>query len=329
MFQDNSLRPRFERGLYPPLEPRAVLRLAVGGGHVLHVEDCGDAEGIAALFLHGGPGSSCKEYHRRFFDPRRWRPVLFDQRGCGRSTPRGELAGNDTHALLRDMEAIRIALGIERWVLFGGSWGSTLALLYAELHPERVLGIILRGSFLARPRDVEWFFGDGARRLYPEAWARLESALELRPGQDLIEACHRRILGDDAEQRLSAARAWAQWSSAIVAFALPGGDAGAAGDPAHLLADVGIEVHYAHHGYFIGPDQILADIGRVPRVPVTLVHGRRDLTCPLESSHLLHQALPGSRLEVLHEAGHLASEPPTVDALVRATDAMADAIRPA
>jgi proline iminopeptidase len=311
------------RTLYPALEPRQVLRLPVGSGHELHVEDCGAPGGIPVVFLHGGPGSSCKPYHRQFFDPARYRIVLFDQRGAGRSTPRGALEDNDTRALVADIERIRAALGIEAWVVFGGSWGATLALLYAQTHPSRVRALVLRGTFLARARDVDWFFGDGARRLYPAEWDRFATALAIEPGSDIIAACHARLLSGDAAERARIARAWSDWSGAVVAFSLASGDAGATAAVESMIADVTIEAHYAVHRYFLEPDQLLRDIGRVPRVPVHIIHGRRDLTCPIESSWAVHRALPRSTFTVLREAGHLASEAAMIDALVTTLDALA------
>lgn len=316
------------RELYPPIEPRNVYRLPAGERHTLYVEDCGRADGIPVVFLHGGPGSGCKPYHRQFFNPEVWRVVLFDQRGAGRSTPLGETRDNDSRALVADIEAIRERLGIERWAVLGGSWGAALALLYAQTHPERVTGLILRGTFLARRRDVEWFFGDGVRRIFPEAWHRFREALGVEEGADVVAHCHARMQRGDAAERERVARAWAQWSGTVVAFSLAGEVPGGGDDVARMIAETAIETHFARYGYFLEPDELVRHLPRVPRVPVTVIHGRRDLTCAPESAWLVHRALPRSRLVMLHEAGHLASERAMIDALVAATDALAHELSP-
>jgi len=313
------------RSLYPPIAPRNVYRLPVDGGHTLYVEDCGRADGIPIVFLHGGPGSGCKAYHRQFFNPDVFRIVLFDQRGAGRSTPRGATEGNDSRALVADLEFIRERLGIERWALFGGSWGVALALLYAQAHPQRVTGMVLRGAFLARARDVDWFFGDGVRRIFPQEWERLTGTLQLGAGDDLAGWCNARLREGDAGERERIARAWAEWSGAIVTFSLAAPEPQPA-DVARMIAETRIEAHYASNGYFLDENELLARAHRLPPVPVTIIHGRRDLTCPVESAWALHRAIPGSTLHILREAGHLASEPAMIDALVRATETLAHAM---
>ncbi len=314
------------RDLYPAIEPTRSETLDVGGGHGVYLEQCGRADGIPVVFLHGGPGSGCKPDHRQFFDPARWRVVLFDQRGSGRSRPWGGVEHNTTPLLVADMEAIREHLGIERWVLFGGSWGATLALAYAETHPQRVLGLILRGSFLARQRDVAWFFGNGANRLLPQQWQQFVDTLELEAGADLPTRLYERIFsGDEAVVRRTAA-AWEAWSGAVVMFSLDQAGEAAAGPIDAAIAKARIEMHFAHHAYFMAENQLLDNISTVPRVPTTLVHGARDLTCPAESAWLLHQAIPGSRLVVLRTAGHLSGERPMIDALVNASDDMAQTL---
>jgi len=316
------------RELYPAIEPRRVLQLDAGDGHLLHVEECGRPDGIPICFLHGGPGSGSKPYHRRYFDPERYRAVLLDQRGCGRSKPRGETRANDTGRLLADLELVRSELGIEAWALFGGSWGAALALAYAERHPQRVLGIVLRGVFLAREEDVAWFFGaDGVRRFYPDAWERFVAALGLEHESAVVAHCQAMMSGADRGARERVARAWSAWTAEVVSFALsrpPAGGGGGGG--AAPVAEVGIEAHYAAHGYFLEPGQLLAELGRIPPVPVRIVHGRRDMTCRPECAWLVHKGLPGSRLELVHQAGHLAGETPMVDALIRAADGLAGEI---
>jgi proline iminopeptidase len=311
------------RELYPEIEPYAVHALEVGDGHFLHVEESGNRDGSPVLFLHGGPGSGCKAYHRRFFDPARYRAILFDQRGAGRSEPFGELNANTTPHLLGDMERIRHRLRIDNWLLFGGSWGSTLALLYAEKHPRLVMGLVLRGVFLARRRDLEWFTGDGVRRIYPESWRRLESLLPPGERHDPIPYIHAVLSGADELARWRMAREWLYWGGQVAL--------GEAFEPAHAedlppggLQQARIEAHYAAHGYFIGEDQILHDAGKIAHIPTLIVQGRHDFTCPVEGADTLHRALPKSTLEIIPQGGHIAGTPDMIDALVRAADAMAE-----
>jgi len=294
--------------------------------HAVYVEECGNARGIAVVFMHGGPGSGCKPYHRQFFDPARYRIVLFDQRGCGRSTPQGETRENTTSHLIADMEAIRERLQIDRWVLFGGSWGATLALLYAQACPDRVLGKILRGTFLARQRDLDWFFTRGVNAIFPDYWEDTLAALGAGEVSDIIEAAYERVHRGDADTARATAKAWSAWTGRIATYLLAEGAAqeASAQEEERRLNEVRVETHYARHRYFLKDDQILRAADRLPIVPTCIVHGRRDLTCTLESSWTLHRALPGSRLTILREAGHLASEPQMIDALVTATDRFAE-----
>jgi proline iminopeptidase len=316
------------RILYPEIEPNGSHRLAVDARHTLYVEECGDPGGLPLVSLHGGPGSGCRADHRRYFDPRRYRIVLFDQRGAGRSTPVGELTDNTTEALIADLEAIRNLLGIERWVLFGGSWGAALALAYAQTHPQRVLGMVLRGTFLATARELGWFFRDGASRMFPEAWQGFVDPIPRSERDDLVEAYARRILEGDAGSRRAAARAWTAWADRVVTHTLgPQGDAAPPKDLEKMLNEASIQVHYARNGYFLGPDGVEARLDRLPRVPTRILHGRCDLTCTPQASWRLHRVLPHSVLRVLPRSGHLASEPAMVDALVEATDALVGEIR--
>lgn len=310
------------RTLYGPMEPFAELQLDTGDGHRVYVEQAGNPGGTPVLFLHGGPGSGCNENHRRYFDARHYHVILFDQRGCNRSTPRGSIAHNTTHQLLQDMEAIRLHAGVDRWLLFGGSWGSTLALLYAQAHPERVLGMILRGTFLARARDLDWFVGDGVRRIFPDEWERFVAGMSAAERHDPVAACARHVLGTDPTSAARHAAAWSRWSGRVATYLLPwnGGDSA---EPAQLVDQARIEMHYAMHRYFIAENQILDRAVQVPRVPTHIIHGRRDLTCTLDASWALKSALPWAELTIVNEGGHLAGEPAMVDALVTATDAMA------
>ncbi|MGR8921083.1 MAG: prolyl aminopeptidase [Gammaproteobacteria bacterium] len=312
------------RDLYPALEPFSTEMLDVGDGHTVYVERCGNPDGLPAVFLHGGPGSGCKPDHRQFFDPRRYHVVLFDQRGSGRSRPYGGVEHNTTQHLLADMETIRGRYGIERWVLFGGSWGAALALAYAERHSERVSALLLRGSFLARRRDVDWFFGGGANRLLPEQWQRFVDDLGLADVDDLPRALYEGIFSGDDKRVRAVAAAWERWSGAVVMFSIDELAGGANGPEEAAIAKARLEMHYARNGYFIEEGELVARLDQLPAVPTRIIHGARDLTCPAESAWLLQRAIPGATLELLRTAGHLSSERPMIDALVRATDAMAD-----
>jgi proline iminopeptidase len=309
------------RALYDAIMPFAVDRLNVGDGHVIHVEQAGNPAGIPVLFLHGGPGSGCNENHRRYFNPARYRVVLFDQRGCNRSTPRGELRNNTTQLLLQDMELIRKYTGVEQWLLFGGSWGSTLALLYAQAHPQRVRGMILRGIFLARERDLRWFSHDGVSRIFPDEWHRFLDAMTPEEWADPLSACQRHVLGSDPLLRERYAMAWSRWAGQVATWLLPEA-APVAPDVEATIHQACIEMHFAKHRYFLKANQILDDSGRIPRVPIHIIHGRRDLTCTLDAAWALHGKIPGAELTIVRDGGHLASEPAMVDALVNATDAM-------
>ena len=311
------------RTLYPVISAFRETHIDVSAGHRIYLEESGHPDGLPVLFLHGGPGSGCEAQHRCYFDPNVYRIVLFDQRGSGRSTPVASLEQNDTSALLEDIEHIRRALGVEKWLLYGGSWGATLALLYAESCPRQVSGMILRGTFLARAADLHWFFGGGTRGIFPDRWQAFldffASDLQDDPAA-MADTLYRALCQASPEHQQAAARAWAEWAGAVVVG--PQYTVDMSELPRQVLA-ARIEMHYAVHRYFIEENQILQGLSRLPEVPVHLIHGRADLTCLPESSWTLHRALPGSVLEFVDGAGHLAGEPRMIDALVRATDAMA------
>ncbi len=311
--------------LYPEFEALQIHQLDCGDGHQVYMEEAGNPQGIPVIFLHGGPGSGCKPSHRQYFDPGKYRIIIFDQRGAGRSEPHGLLQANTTQHLLADMEQIRELLGIEQWLLFGGSWGATLALLYAETYPQHVSGMILRGCFLARRRDLDWFTGTGAINVFPDYWQEFCDSFTVEDRSDLVAACHRAVLSQDATTRLTAAKAWADWAGRVVTYTLPEEECGdAIEDEGRMVRETALEMHYAVNRYFIAENQILDNIERLPAVPVMIIHGRRDMTCPLESSWLLHRALGQSSLKILRDSGHLSGEPAMIDALVSATDEMAE-----
>lgn len=327
---------------YPAIEPYATRRLPVALPHVLYVEECGNPLGLPVVVLHGGPGSSCRPHHRTLFDPGFYRILLFDQRGSGRSEPRGWVRRNRTPDLIDDLERIRRAFGVDRWLLFGGSWGATLALLYAQAHPEAVLGLVLRGVFLARPRDLDWFFGaDGVARVFPEAWQSLAGMIPDAERGDLVAAYDRRVQDPNGGQGF--VEAWSAWEDRVATWSLsrlarsrategvgagpdPGApETGTGGEELERQrAKVRIATHFARHGYFIAPNQILDRAALLPEVPVSIIQGRRDLVCPMEGAWALQRAVPGSRLIVVPAAGHLDSEPEMVDALVGETDRLRD-----
>jgi proline iminopeptidase len=291
--------------------------------HVLNVEECGSPQGLPVVFLHGGPGAGCEPYHRQFFDPEAYRIVLFDQRGSGRSSPHAEVDGNTTQALVADMERIREHLGIDRWVVFGGSWGAALALVYAETHPERVLGLILRGVFLGRPEDIGWLYRKGASRVFPDYWADFVQPIPPAERGDLLRAFHRRLMGHDEVARMAAAKAWALWEARTSSLRARAETIGYFSQPYTALSLARIEAHYFVNGCFLEQNQILKHASRLAHVPATIVHGRYDMVCPLDNAWELHQAWPQANLQVIADAGHSASEPAIIDALVQATNAMA------
>ena len=309
--------------LYPDIKPYAAHSLKVDEVHTLHVEECGNPEGLPVVFVHGGPGSGCEPYHRRFFDPNVYRIVLFDQRGAGRSTPHAELANNTTPHLVADLERIRTQLGIERWVVFGGSWGSTLGLVYAETHPTRVLGLILRGIFLCAPWEIRWFYQEGANRLFPDYWEDYLKPVPAEERHEMVAAYYRLLTGSNEIARMAAAKAWSTWEGRCSTLRPRAEVVNHFSDPHTALSLARIECHYFMNDSFLAPDQIIRGAQRLKGIPGVIVHGRYDVVCPVENAWRLHQAWPGSELRIIADAGHSATEPGTVDALVNATQTMA------
>ena len=311
------------QGLYPEIEPYVRHTLSVESPHQLYLEESGNPKGVPVLFLHGGPGSGCEPFQRRFFDPERYRIILFDQRGCGRSTPHAELDGNSTQALVADIELIREHLDIDRWVVFGGSWGSTLGLVYAQTHPQRVLGLVLRGIFLCRPRDIQWFYQSGASYLFPDYWRDYLAPIAEAERDDMVNAYYRALTGDDEVARMAAAKAWSLWEGRTATLLPRQAVIDHFGSPFTALSLARIECHYFVNNSFLAPDQIIKDAHRLKNIPGVIVHGRYDVVCPVEQAFALHEAWPKARLEVIADAGHSATEKGIVDALVRATDEFA------
>lgn len=306
--------------LFPPIEAYATHQLPVSPLHTLYVEESGNPHGQPVVFVHGGPGGGCEPWYRQFFDPRRYRIVLFDQRGCGRSTPHAELRENTTWDLVADMERIRQHLAIERWVVFGGSWGSTLALTYAQAHGSRVIGLILRGIFLLRRAEIEWFYQSGASWLYPDAWQAYLQHIPVDERHDMVAAYYRRLTSGDIAVRRAAARVWSLWEGATSKLIPSAAATLRFGEDRFAEAFARIECHYFQHaGFFERDDQLLANAARLHPIPGVIVQGRYDVVCPMRSAWELHQAWPQAEFQVIADAGHAASEPGTLAALLSAT----------
>ena len=308
------------RTLYPSIEPYVRHTIDVEPPHRIYIEECGIPDGIPVLFLHGGPGGGCEPFHRQFFNPHRYRTILFDQRGCGRSTPHAELLANNTQGLLSDIETIREHLQVDRWLVFGGSWGSTLGLLYAESFPVRVLGLVLRGIFLCREQDIAWFYQDGASRLFPEYWEDFLAPVKAKDRHELINAYYRLLTGDDEISRLAAAKAWSIWEGRTSTLHSKPALTRRFRDSHIALSMARIECHYFAHQAFIQPNQILERAERLRGIPGSIVHGRYDVICPVDQAFALHRAWPESTLTIIPAAGHSTSDAAMTDALIRATD---------
>jgi proline iminopeptidase len=318
--------------LYPEIEPYQTHLLAretlsSGKKHEIYVEECGNPSGIPVVFLHGGPGSGCRPQHRQYFNPEKYRIVLFDQRGCGRSIPSGELENNTTAHLVSDMEYIRTSLGIDKWVIFGGSWGATLALCYARDHADRVMHMILRGTFLGRQQDIDWVYAaGGASKLFPEAWHRLTHMLDQSEQQTPLKAYYTRLTDPDESLQMSAATILNSWEATIVTLRDHEYEPDLTEAPGPL-AHSRIQLHFALNQCFIENRPILSEIETIRHIPTQIIHGRYDIVCPVQQSWELHQAWPETSLTVLPLAGHAAGEPAVIDALVTATDTLADELQ--
>lgn len=309
------------RTLYPAIEPYRTGRLAVDGRHSLYFEECGNPDGKPAVFLHGGPGAGCNANMRRFHDPEAYRIILFDQRGSGRSTPHADLTDNTTWDLVADIEKLRAHLGIERWQVFGGSWGSTLALAYAQTHPQRVTELLLRGIFMLRRWELEWFYQGGAHRLFPEAWQPYRDLIPEDERGDFIKAYHRRLTSDDEAVRLAAAKAWSVWEGATSTLIPEPAVIDGFEDPHFALSFARIENHYfVNRGFFEVDDQLLRDARKIRHIPGVIVHGRYDVVCPVQNAVDLHAVWPEAKLVISPASGHAAFEAENTAALVEATD---------
>ena len=305
--------------LYPSIEPYHEFQLKVDELHTVWIEECGNPHGLPVVFLHGGPGAACEAFQRRFFDPKYYRIILFDQRGCGRSTPHAELRNNTTQDLVADIERIRNYLNIEKWLVFGGSWGSTLALAYAQAHTSYVLGLILRGIFLCRPRDIQWFYQEGASYIYPDFWQNYIQVIPPAERDDLLAAFYKRLICDDEEIQIEAARAWSIWEGSTSNLITKPAVLNYFSNDAIALSLARIECHYFNNDSFLRKEQLLKDAYKLENIPGVIVHGRYDVVCPLEQAFALHQAWPSAEFIIAQQSGHSATEPEIVDALIRAT----------
>ncbi len=308
--------------LYPAIRPYATRTLQVDARHTLHVEECGSPEGLPVVFLHGGPGAGCEDYHRQFFDPQHYRIILFDQRGAGRSTPHADLTDNTTAHLIADIERIREELRIEQWLVFGGSWGSTLALAYAQTHARRVLGLILRGIFLCRRRDLLWFYQEGANFVFPDYWEDFVAPIPEAERGDMMQAYHQLLTGSDELVRMKAAKAWSLWEGRCSNLQHDARVVEAFSNPHMALSLARIECHYFVNHIFLPENHLLSAAEKLQGIPGIIVHGRYDVVCPIEQAFALHQAWPDSRLDLVAEAGHSALELGISTALVEATREM-------
>lgn len=309
------------RDLYPALEPYHTGTLQVSSLHTIYFEQVGNPNGKPVVFLHGGPGGGIDPIYYRYFNPEKWRVVLFDQRGCGRSIPHAELQENTTWDLVSDIEALRSHLGIAQWVVFGGSWGSTLALAYSQTHPEACLGLILRGIFLLRQQELRWFYQEGASYIFPDAWEDYLQPIPLEEREDLIAAYYKRLTSPDATARSQAARAWSIWEASTSKLFPDLGLQQRFGASYFADAFARIECHYfVNRGFFATEDQLLCNCDRIRHLPTVIVQGRYDVVCPMKSAWDLHRVFPEAELIVVPDAGHSMTEPGIRSALIDATD---------
>ncbi len=311
------------RELYPAIEPNRTGFLDVDGGHRIYYEECGNPNGKPVVFLHGGPGGGCTEAMRRFWNPDVYRIVLFDQRGCGRSTPHASLENNTTWDLVNDIEVLRAALQIDKWQVFGGSWGSTLALAYSQAHPERVTEIVLRGVFMLRKKELHWFYQHGASELFPEPWQAYLAPIPAAERGDLLSAYYRRLTSDDPAESLEAAKAWSIWEGRT-SMLIPNAEiVDHFADSELALALARIECHYFVNRGFMEENQLIDNVDRIRHIPAVIVQGRYDVICPVVSAWELAEAWPETELRIVDDAGHAAFEPGNVHELIMATDAFA------
>ena len=312
------------RDLYPPIEPFNQGKLKVSGLHTIHYEESGNPKGKPVIFLHGGPGGGIAPMYRQYFDPQQWRIVIFAQRGCGQSIPYAELRENTTWDLVSDIEKLRKHLNIEKWVVFGGSWGSTLALTYSQTHPDSCKGLILRGIFMLRASEISWFYQEGASYIYPDAWEEYLKPIPLEERDDLLSAFYKRLTSKDKQVRLAAAKAWSVWEASTSKLIPSTASKQRFGMAEFAEAFARIECHYfVNKGFFERENLLLENIDCIRHIPGVIVQGRYDVVCPMKSAWELHKAWSEAEFVVVPDAGHSVSEPGIKDALIRATDRFA------
>ena len=308
---------------YPAIKPYKTQQLAVSDTHSLYLEESGSPDGIPILFIHGGPGAGCSPQDRCFFDPEKYRIILFDQRGAGRSKPHAHLEDNTTSHLVGDIESIREHLNIEKWALFGGSWGSTLSILYAQAHPQRVNSMILRGIFLCRDEDLHWFYQHGASLIYPDYWKDYLEPIAEKDRNDLIKAYYKLLTGNNELAKMQAAKHWSLWEGRCATFRPNNHVIDTFCNTHFAVALARIEAHYFINQAFIQPNQILANMDSISDIPATIIHGRYDMVCPIDNAFSLHEKWANSELHIIRDAGHASREPSILDALIKATDRLA------
>jgi proline iminopeptidase len=311
------------RTLYPAIEPYQTGYLDTGDGHQVYWEICGNPQGKPAIFLHGGPGAGCSPAHRRLFDPTKYRVLLFDQRGCGRSKPHASLENNTTWHLVKDIEALRAVMGVEKWLVFGGSWGSTLALAYAETHPACVSELVVRGIFTLKKREIDWYYQNGASNLFPDLWENFLAPIPEAEHGNLVEAYRKRLTGGDRAAQLEAARAWSVWEGSTIKLLPSRQNATSYGQDQFALAFARIENHYFSHGGWMEDGQIIRDAGRLKEIPGVIIQGRYDVCTPAITAWELHKAWPEATFTIIDDAGHAFDEPGILNALIEATDRFA------
>ena len=310
------------KGLFADNEPYAYGWLPTGGPHEIFYEECGNPGGKPCVILHGGPGGAVNPTMRRFFNPAKWRMALFDQRGCGKSRPNASLDDNTTWSLIEDIERLRVHLGVEKWTVFGGSWGSTLALAYAIKHPERVEALVLRGIFLLTQRELRWFYQDGASMLFPDAWERFCAPIPMAERGDMMSAYHKRLTDPDRRVQAEAAQAWSQWEGDTISIRGPEARPSKFNEIDFAIAFARIECHFfANGGFFTEDGWILNNIDKIRDIPGWIVQGRFDVVTPMDSAWSLKKAWPEASFDIVWDAGHASTEPGIVDGLVRATEA--------
>ena len=311
------------RKAFPAIRPYQILSVKVTEPHVLYVEESGNPEGIPVLFVHGGPGGGTRTTDRCFFDPYKYRIILFDQRGSGQSTPHARLEDNHTAALIEDIETIRNKLAIDRWVVFGGSWGSTLGLAYAEQYPQLVRGLILRGIFLCRDEDIQWFYQQGASHVFPDYWEQYLQVIPEAERGDMLAAYYARLTGENEIERMAAAKAWSVWEGRCATLHTNEALVDHFANPHMAMAMARIEAHYFINKAFLEPNQLTDNAYKLKDIPGTIVHGRYDMVCPVNQAFALSAAWPEARLKIIADAGHSSSEPGITDALISATESLA------